>query len=273
MTIGEVLAPQTASYEASRFNALRHGVLSKYTVLPWEDKSDYETLLQSLVDEYHPKGPTEEHLVEELVGAIWRKRRLRIGERAAHGRALREATLPGQPTNQAALVLLAHDYRGRVPGEAVSSTEEQRIAALNILEDGKDRLLKALKLLETSTPKTEKKAYEEALAMLIEADQEMWSSQSATSFDFVALGSREKSYSRTAHGLEDFINIVMLPHYRDRRLELDNQNLIREQSFGEAVNTPALEGFSRYEIHLDRKFERTLAMLLKLQNLRKSVDE
>ena len=28
---------ETKSTEITRFNALRHGVLSRYTVLPWED--------------------------------------------------------------------------------------------------------------------------------------------------------------------------------------------------------------------------------------------
>ena len=37
---------------------------------------------------------------------------------------------------------------------------------------------------------------------------------------------------------------------------------------GEAVDTQALEGLARYEVHLDRKLERTLTMLLKLQSLR-----
>jgi len=135
MTNGEVLAPQTSSYEATRFNALRHGVLSKYTVLPWEDKSDYEALIQSLVDEYHPEGPTEEHLVEELAGAIWRKRRLRVGERAAHTQALSTTQLGTfSETSRAALVLITRNYGGRAPGEAVSATEEQRLMALTIVE-------------------------------------------------------------------------------------------------------------------------------------------
>ncbi len=28
-----------ASYEETRFNALHHGVLSRYVVLPWEDRA------------------------------------------------------------------------------------------------------------------------------------------------------------------------------------------------------------------------------------------
>ena len=31
-------------YESSRFNALRHGVLSRHTVLAWEDPGEYEQL-------------------------------------------------------------------------------------------------------------------------------------------------------------------------------------------------------------------------------------
>ena len=53
----------TIGYEMSRFNALRHGVLSRHTVLPWEDHNEYCRLLDALVAEHRPQGPTEEHLV------------------------------------------------------------------------------------------------------------------------------------------------------------------------------------------------------------------
>src|ERR1700704_2419349 len=76
-------------YETTRFNALRHGVLSRYTVLPWEDEAEYRALLDALVTEHAPQGPTEEHLVEELAGIIWRKRRLRISEAAMYREELR----------------------------------------------------------------------------------------------------------------------------------------------------------------------------------------
>src|ERR1700720_914732 len=74
--------------EITRFNALRHGVLSRYTVLPWEDAAEYRDLVASLVAEHAPHGPTEEHLVEELAGILWRKRRLRLAEAATHRRGL-----------------------------------------------------------------------------------------------------------------------------------------------------------------------------------------
>jgi hypothetical protein len=50
--------------------------------------------------------------------------------------------------------------------------------------------------------------------------------------------------------------------------ELDNRPLIREQAFGESLDPDKLEQFGRYEVHLDRKLERMLAMLLRLKDLR-----
>ena len=79
---------ETGGTEITRFNALRHGVLSRYTVLPWEDAQEYQALVAALVAEHVPQGPTEEHLVEELAGILWRKRRLRLAEAAAHRRGL-----------------------------------------------------------------------------------------------------------------------------------------------------------------------------------------
>src|SRR5271166_2849525 len=95
----------TDSYETTRFNALRHGVLSRYTVLPWEDPDEYCRLLDALVAEHKPKGPTEEHLVEEMVGVLWRKRRLRLAEGAALHRGLNSAVSSDQ---QPIKVALAH---------------------------------------------------------------------------------------------------------------------------------------------------------------------
>jgi hypothetical protein len=86
------LPAETGGTEITRFNALRHGVLSRYTVLPWENAEEYRAIVEALVAEHVPQGPTEEHLVEEIAGILWRKRRLRLAEAAAHRRGL-EGTL------------------------------------------------------------------------------------------------------------------------------------------------------------------------------------
>lgn len=258
-------------YEASRFNAVRHGVLSKHAVLPWENESEYEALLQALVDEHKPKGPTEEHLVEELAGAIWRKRRLRIGEKAAHARALERTTRPGEfsDTSRAALVLVTNNFRGNIEAQAVSATDEKNRAARKNLEEDEIKAYQALKILERDT----EKAYQQAVEILSEQESELWESIAIVKImEFYPVDSGTKTYSRTAQSLRQFIRNETLPRYRDRRLELDNRSLVREQSFGEAVNTPALDGLARYEVHLDRKFEKTLSMLIRLQHMRRQID-
>ena len=35
-------AAKSTSFELTRFNAVRHGVLSRYTVLPWESETEYQ---------------------------------------------------------------------------------------------------------------------------------------------------------------------------------------------------------------------------------------
>ena len=75
-------------------------------------------------------------------------------------------------------------------------------------------------------------------------------------------------YRADAEDLKRFLEDEVLPWYEKRRQELQYRPLIRDQAFGEAVDPNRLERLARYEVHLDRKLERTVAMLLKLQELR-----
>ncbi len=98
-----------SGYDVSRHNALKHGILSKFTVLSWEDRDEYDALHAAFIEEHDPVGPTEEHLVEELAGIVWRKRRLRLAEAAVFRRGLKstinDSTFEGtSPTAEAALV-------------------------------------------------------------------------------------------------------------------------------------------------------------------------
>ena len=98
-------------YELTRLNALQHGILSRDTVLPWESESEYQDLLHALADEHQPKGPTEEHLVEEMAGVLWRKRRLRQAEAAAYRRGLSNTRRPYSGTASAAVAHLIIPFR------------------------------------------------------------------------------------------------------------------------------------------------------------------
>ena len=65
----------------------------------------------------------------------------------------------------------------------------------------------------------------------------------------------------------------MLPWFEGPERELANRPLIREQAFGEALDPDKLERLGRYEVHLDRKLERMLTMLLRLKDLRRGTLE
>ncbi len=266
MTVAEnietLLQPRGGNYEVARFNALRHGVLSRYTVLPWEDADEYHDLLEALVAEYKPHGPTEEHLVEELAGVIWRKRRLRLGESAAHRRALKRATKPHQETAKAALVHVADHDEIETIAESVYATEGQTAEDLADLKSDEAMTATALDLLKTPSAS----AYKRALAALRDDTRAWWEDQQRWEPD--DYDEDETPFHADAESLSRFLQTKVSPWYDRRRRELENRPLIRSQAFGEAVDPGRLEGLARYEVHLDRKLERMLAMLLKLQGLR-----
>ena len=262
------LPAETADgYGTTRFNALRHGVLSRYTVLPWEDADEYEALLAALAAEHTPQGPTEEHLVEELAGILWRKRRLRLAEAAAHRRGL-DATLASyQETVKVALVHLdATDQSERVV-DAIRATADETAEHIREMEEDEAMTRQALELLDSSR----NDAYEAALAKLRDDTREWW--EDVLACDPEELEEDEEPATADAECLKQFLERKVLSWYVTRKKELANRPLIREQAFGEAFDPDKLERLGRYEVHLDRKLERTLTMLIRLQDLRRGSDE
>jgi hypothetical protein len=113
-------------------------------------------------------------------------------------------------------------------------------------------------------------AYEAALAVLREDTQAWWADELTREPEELD----EVPATADAEGLRRFLEGEVLPWFETRKKELANRPLIREQAFGEALDPDKLERLGRYEVHLDRKLERMLAMLLRLKDLRqgKSVD-
>ncbi len=265
-TVLSLPAESADGYETTRFNALRHGVLSRYTVLPWEDADEYEALLTALVAEHTPKGPTEEHLVEELAGILWRKRRLRLAEGAVYRRGLKYALRPHSETIEAALVHLDAGEQTERTIEAIRATPEE--TRQDVKELGEDRAMteKALKLLRIGKPE----AYEKAIAALQPDTRQAWEEQ-LEEWDPDDYEEGQEPYAADAASLQRYLETEICPWYETRSKELENRPLIHAQAFGEALDPNRLQGLARYEVHLDRKLERTLAMLLKLKDLRREV--
>jgi hypothetical protein len=65
-----------------RFNAVRHGLLTRDVVLPGEDADAFEDLWNQVRADLSPVGPIEEFLVDHVVNAMWRLRRWARAETA-----------------------------------------------------------------------------------------------------------------------------------------------------------------------------------------------
>jgi hypothetical protein len=201
-------------------------------------------------------GPTEEHLVEEMVGVLWRKRRLRLAEAATYRRGLINAVSSDQQTTKAALVHLDISKQ-----TAATTTME-----LGKLDQRETITARALDLLQTGKAR----AYDKALDTLSEDTREQWNEliKHKPALGLLMFDNTESRYTANADGLAEFLRKEMMPSCQSRRRELENRPQIREQVIGEALDADKLERLARYEIHLDRKLERMLSMLIRLQELR-----
>jgi hypothetical protein len=262
-----ILPAEAAGIDITRFNALRHGVLSRFTVLPWEDAVEYRGLLAALVAEHAPQGPTEEHLVEELAGILWRKRRLRLAEAAVHRRGLDNTLSPYRETVKVALVHLDATGQTERAVDAIRATAAETEHDIREMQDDEAMTRHALDLLGS----LRNDRYEAALAALREDTCDWWASTLAQ--DPEEREEEEEPATADAEGLRRFLEGEVLPWFEARRKELANRPLIREQAFGEALDPDKLERLGRYEIHLDRKLERMLSMLLRLKELRRQLVE
>ena len=82
---------------ASSANATRHGLSGIFTVLPHENREEFETLAAAIRDEFKPQGDSENFLIGEMIQARCKLLRLQRLESAAHEQILTEPGSAGDP--------------------------------------------------------------------------------------------------------------------------------------------------------------------------------
>jgi hypothetical protein len=249
-------AAKASHYEGVRFNAMKHGILSKLAVLAHEDHSEFDDLLAALIDEHQPAGITERHLIEELAAIIWRKRRVLLAEGAKINEGIKNVVNSPRSVMPSAAPF-EHGPSGEhtdlpylLNASPEETTERQRNAEIDLAAT-----CRAVAILD----KGGANAYEKARRILTRDSREWWDVQV-----------QEEEYSATADDLHEYIRESLEPMHARLAQEARLVPAIKAQTLGEALPIFRLEKLSRYETHLDRKFERTLAMLLKLKELRSS---
>jgi len=75
MTEQNQLPAKVPKGEVVKWNALKHGLLSKETVLPSEMPEEFEILLYALSEHFKPVGSLEALLVEKIAVTLWRFKR------------------------------------------------------------------------------------------------------------------------------------------------------------------------------------------------------
>ena len=254
-------------YDASKYNALKHGVLSKYTVMHWENREDYDALLSSLIDEYKPTNATEEHLVEELAGIIWRKMRLRYAEMASLQSSL-SRNIGGdffsiKESLKEALLTSSEDTKFLNIKKAVLVSEEETMNELTKTNNKFKCCLLSEQIIAESN------SYDDALVVLDEEDQNNWINNWLGEDEEDQEQSSDEYYTASTEDLLLYIEDLK-KRYGSRIYELENRSKIKHQTLGKSFfYDKELNKYMRYESHLDKKFEKTLAMLIKLQDLRK----
>ena len=242
------------NYEPVRFNAMKHGILSRLAVLAHEDHAEFADLLAALIEEHRPAGMTERHLIEELATIIWRKRRVLLAEGAKINEGLKSAV-----NSSASVIKSAAPFQRGIGGEDADLREFMDGTPEEIAERQRDA---ALDLVATQKAaailrKGGANAYAKARRALIQESRDWWDKHV-----------EEESYPATAEGLAEFIRDSLEPICYRMVKEAEYTPAIKAQTLGEGLRAHLLEKLNRYETHLDRKFERTLAMLLKLKDLR-----
>jgi hypothetical protein len=80
--------------DASRFNALKHGMDAASIIIPGEDPAAWQQLAVDYNHQFHPQSALEEFHVDTLIRCDWQKRRLQRTEAKIYRALLAEGPTP-----------------------------------------------------------------------------------------------------------------------------------------------------------------------------------
>lgn len=241
-------------------------------LLAWEDVSAFRALRSAFHEEHRPRGATEQALVDQLVWLQWRRKRLVVGERAAHMAALQDRLGTDFKASESVRRALIGcdgkaDKNELTPALSTTPEEDSETAIDN---DGDEAMtIRAIAILEVGDPS----AYDEALAALREDTATWWenvvSDDEQTHPDGVPQqGDSYRPYARNAAQLLRFLRDETMATYAETRGQLSRRPAIRLQAQGESLDPFRMNLLLGLDERLTRLFEKNLAMLLKLQDVR-----
>ncbi len=252
----------TNSYASTRYNATKHGALSRVPVLPWENADELAQLQDDLVKEYNPQGASEEHLVAEIANCIFRKQRVYQAENAlimsrignysignySSGSLKRMANLlvPGVvlDTSFGSKDL---DLKSALNTDSVNPQEAEIRAQNKYLSDVQAVIDSDL-------------SYEKMLNHCPPAAVKIW-------HDW--LGNEGSGYTPDKKSFKKFLTTEIIEWCEAHASEVQARPYIRQQLVGLSyVPNSDTDHLQRHETTLDRRLEKFLVMLIKIQENR-----
>ena len=189
-------------------------------------------------------------LVEELATIVWRKKRLLKAENAKINNGLSSALNHSQRLLNSTAPLSLH-------------IEDEKIEVREFLKLSAEELEEKRKGLETEEQK--RRQAEETLS---KGGRSCTKRAAECLGDFLLnLWYSDEYAQHDRYGLSVFLSGKAKTAIEQTLAVVNHVSEIKEQALGNAINQVNFESFARYEAHLDRKYERTLAMLIKLKSL------
>lgn len=238
------------TYQLRRLNAVKHGILSKEAVLPHESKDEFEDLLAQYESDFVPANATERTLVEELASIVWRKKRLLKAENAKINIGLANTLNCSSRLLNSSAPLSLH-----IEDERIEAREFLKLSAEELEEKrrGQEAEEQKRRQAEEILSKGGRNCTKRAAECLGDFLLNLWYSDEYAQYD--------------RHGLSEFLSGKGKTAIEQSMEVINHVTEVKEQALGNAINQVNFDSFARYEAHLDRKYERTLAILIKLKSL------
>ena len=267
-SIHKSTGPRTAQgKQRSKFNALKHGLLSKAVLLKDESRAEYESLLNGLRENLQPQGKLEEVLVENLATILWRKRRLLQVETAEIAKA--EILNVDRALQEKADELDYAQLKGASDGKLTHTSN------LNVFRNA----IEVLDIVRHCDEGDSQFKKVRAILRMIHGCEE----EGATSYGlrqlFIALAKlpmapQEEKSTEDSVNLSELIRkaiskeMLRLAELHDAAAAVETLKL--EHNFATVLVPPqeVSDRLLRYEAHLSREFDRTLSQLERLQRMR-----
>ena len=270
----KVGGPRTpAGKQRSKHNALKYGIFAKNVLLKGESQSEFDSLLNGLLNDLRPEGTLEELLVEKLAALAWRHRRLFLAESAEIRKSMEFFESDQQDREREEEVRIA-----RLSDPFNNSGLIRNIQNPDVLERCQDLLFQLRRHVNEHGFNLEfdkrilEKIYgdhrEQRLREDLYDSYEIWRQTSQTPEE-------ERLREGYALPMECRMNILQLIDEEIVRLRIDQQARAAVQTARTQLEIvsrnvpdgPGLDRLLRYEASLERSFDRTLRQLERLQRI------